>query len=67
MRGMNSKPKKRMDTMKNILVIVALVLCVAGCVSKCAKWQAENDQKALESCKMIHSDEQCRAWIGRGY
>ena len=66
MRGMNSK-QKRMDTMKNIFLCVALVLCLAGGLTKIAEWQAENDKKALESCKMINSDEQCRAWIGRGY
>lgn len=56
-----------MDTMKNIFLILAIVLCLAGGLTQCAKWQAENDKKALESCKMIHSDAQCNAWMIRGY
>ena len=48
MRGMNSKRKrKRMDTLKNIFLIVALVLCLAGGLTQCAKWQAETDKKRL--------------------
>lgn len=53
--------------MKKIFLILALVLCLAGCVSKCARWQAENDKKALESCAMVHNVETCKMWQARGY
>lgn len=59
--------KKRMDTMKNMTLIVALVVAFCGLVTKCAEAMQKMDAESFESCRMIHSDEQCRAWIARGY
>ena len=53
--------------MKSILVVILVVLCCGWLCTRCARWSAEKEAQALESCKIVHSAEQCEAWAGRGY
>jgi len=53
--------------MKNILLVAFVVIvCFWGC-AKCCAWSAKKEAEALESCKLVHSSEQCEAWAARGY
>jgi len=52
--------------MKKIFFVGLVALACLG-VARCGAWMRSMDAQAFESCRKIHSDDQCAAWIGRGY